>query len=763
MVQLDLNSHFLLYVSVGFMLLHIVVSLSQIPLGSKLSVAENKFWVSSNGDFSLGYFNHSDLPNWFGIGISINSKHVPTYEQTVVWVAGPEISVSNQSFFQLTENGELVLYDSLNGQSVWTSKTSQLSVASSAFLRDDGNLVLLNDKGSIVWQSFDTPSDTILPGQNLSVNKTLRATSRTSMTSYYSLHFNTSGQLQLRWESDITYWTSKNPNASNVRAVLTSNGVFQLLDGTLKTPLWSVYGDDHNDTVKFRFLRLDADGNLRMYSWTKDSNSWRIVWQAVENQCNVFATCGEHGFCVFNATGFPECKCPYDQASTGGHSKCLVPYKEEECGSNSSLDIFNHTHVYGFYPVNDSFSQANLHQCKALCKHDRHCTAVTFTNEGNAKCKMMTTRYVTGYSDPSLSSVSYIKQCANPVAVDPSVFRNPINSSPSSPLDKKSNSLKLPCLVAVAAGAFLVFIIIQVGTCFYIYRRQKEAASALRNSKGLITLSFDEIKQITENFKHQTGPTTFKGTIDSNQPVTIKMLEQEVAEERKFRNAVLKIGNIHHKNLVKLKGYCCELGHRYLVYEYAKNGSLQNHMGGDCKLRSKRKLLTWQKRVEICLSVARAICYLHTECREFISHGDLKIENVVLDENLETKLTEFGLKEEEASAEKDVEDFGKMVLTLLSGCQENKDICEWSYREWIEGRAENVVDKRLIDGGADVDFSELERCLRIAFWCVQQNIHMRPSMGEVVKVLEGTLTVDPPPPPLNFRETPPEEQDEDLE
>jgi hypothetical protein len=95
-----------------------------------------------------------------------------------------------------------------------------------------------------------------------------------------------------------------------------------------------------------------------------------------------------------------------------------------------------------------------------------------------------------------------------------------------------------------------------------------------------------------------------------------------------------------------------------------------------------------------------------------------------------------------------VEDFGKMVLILITGRPEVQDAWEWIYEEWIQRRLEGVVDKRL---DAGVDLKELERLLRIAFWCLQTNEHMRPSMGEVVKVLEGTLTVDPPPPPFSHR------------
>jgi tRNA A-37 threonylcarbamoyl transferase component Bud32 len=733
------SSTFLRCVFIWFFLIHIVVS--HIPLGSKLSVEENNLWVSSNGDFAVGFVNHSEQPTQYSVGIRFNSKSIPFPKQTVVWVAGADVTVGNKSFFQLSQNGELVLVDSLRGVAVWTSNTSQLAVAS-ALLRNDGNLVLLNRKKDVVWQSFDNPSDTLLPGQNLPVHKTLRAASRNSVSSYYSLHMNASGQLQLKWESDVIYWSRGNPSSLNLGVVLTSGGVLQLVDHNLN-PVWSVFGEDHNDSVKFRLLKLDIDGNLRIYSWVEATGSWRSVWQAVENQCNVFATCGGHGICVFNTSGSPECRCPFKTTSSS-NLKCFAL----NCDSNHSMDTYEHTFLYGIYPPNESITITSLQQCRELCMQAPACTAATFTNDGTAQCRMTTSPYFSGHQNPSLSSISFVKTCSDPIAVNP----HNSSSSPSLSPVKRSHGLCLSCQIGRAAsGTLLLFVVVQLGIGYFIYRRRnrilRKAALAYtgRNSKGVMMLPFTEIKDITGNFKHQIGPGTYRGALSNQQPVAVKDLDETI-EERKFRAAVSKIGSIHHKNLVKLNGYCCELGHRYLVYEYVKNGSLDKCIEDD----ELNQRLTWRRRVDICLTVAKAICYLHAGCREFISHGNLKCSNVVLDKNYEAKVSEYGLEmvrpEESYGGEKDVADFGKMVLILITGRPEVKDLWEWTYEEWIQGHPERVIDKRLDDG---VDLKELERVLRIAFWCLQSDEQMRPSMSEVVKVLEGSLTVDPPRPPFS--------------
>ena len=110
-----------------------------------------------------------------------------------------------------------------------------------------------------------------------------------------------------------------------------------------------------------------------------------------------------------------------------------------------------------------------------------------------------------------------------------------------------------------------------------------------------------------------------------------------------------------------------------------------------------------------------------------------------------------------SSAEKDVEDFGKLALTLLSGQQDTDDLCQWAYEQWIEGRSNYVVDKR-VDGG--IDSEELERALRIIFWCLQMDERRRPSMGEVARVLDGGIpNVDLPPPPFAVQRPLPEDDD----
>ncbi|KAI3801356.1 hypothetical protein L1987_29460 [Smallanthus sonchifolius] len=748
-------SHFYSVVSLVIVLSPLVCS--QIPLGSKLSVEEKNHWVSPNGDFEIGFFNRL---NEYGIGIRISSGLIPTEKQPIVWVAGGDLTVGDKSYFELTKTGELVLFDSTRGVTVWASKTTNSSV-DSAVLQNDGNLVLLKQNKDIVWQSFDTPSDTLLPGQNLSGNQLLRAASRNSVSSFYSLRIGVVGDLELKWENDVVYWRSASyPSRSALQAVLASDGAFQLFDH-MSSPIWSVFSDDHGEPdVKFRVLRLDVDGNLRLRSWSKNSTSWILVWQAVENQCDVFATCGLTGICAFNESGFTVCKCLFSVSSLSSVSKCLLPY-QQSCESGSSMFKLDHTSLYAIYPPNETIiSQVSSTQCQNLCQEDHLCTAATFVNDGSATCKIKKTQYASGQSGLYIPSVSFVKICTDPMAVRPPNIDKSKPESPSQNTPPKQDHLSVcvSCVIGVGGGTIIVFIVIHLGLmAFWIYRKRYSFKTPdyptynkdCPNPSGFLALSYTEVKDITDSFKQRVGSNTFKGTLPENQPVLVKDYSNVKVDPRKFRCGILKLGSIHHRHLVRLEGYCCESGYRFLVYEYLKNGSLAKCLEDPVIC----KRLTWRKRLDLCLAVARAVSYLHMGCREFIGHGSLSCENVVLDENLEAKVTEYGLASFVGDAAdggggsaRDIMDFGYVVLAVLSSGPNSG--CDWAYQKWAGGNAAEIVNEN-IEGGVNGD--ELERVLRIMFWCLQSDERMRPTMGEIVNVLEGAMAVDQPPPPSSCR------------
>ncbi|KAF5462885.1 hypothetical protein F2P56_018854, partial [Juglans regia] len=163
-----------------------------------------------------------------------------------------------------------------------------------------------------------------------------------------------------------------------------------------------------------------------------------------------------------------------------------------------------------------------------------------------------------------------------------------------------------------------------------------------QNNLMPIRYSFSEIKKMTKGFRERLGEggfgTVFKGTLRSGHLVAVKVLSQSKANGQDFINEVATIGRIHHVNIVQLIGFCVHGSKRALIYEFMPNGSLNKHI-----FSSEANILNYEKTYDIALGVARGIEYLHQGCDMQILHFDIKPHNILLDENLKPKVSDFGL------------------------------------------------------------------------------------------------------------------------
>ncbi|KAF5199263.1 G-type lectin S-receptor-like serine/threonine-protein kinase SD3-1 [Thalictrum thalictroides] len=737
------------------------VSMVSAPLGFEVSGYERKkVFVSENGLFAFGFIddNLKDDGNFaVGIWYSLENKtaNVP------VWTAGGGVRVSENSTITLSMDGCLTLFD--NGVIVWSSDTKGLGVQSTSLL-NNGNLVLLGSGGRKIWESFNYPTNTLLPGQSLHYPQSLHP----SISSHYSLVMRRSGELALMWENNLTYWNSRLGSTTIAKeARFESNGVLGLIDGTGAT-VWFKSSESFRDpSVVLRHLRIDSDGNLRIYSWDSVLRVWRVGWQAIENQCKVFGSCGLYSFCGYNS-GVPTCACLSEDSSNTEEGlprthPCNKMVDIGNCKEGTSMSTLKHTVFYGLYPPHDVGVMLNQEACKEYCSNDTSCVAATSTNDGSGLCMIQRTRSISGYHDASNSAVSFLKVCLVPLAVSASQAdlrsNATSNSLPSGQNLSRTKNWKsiivtVAVIVVVSACAFLG---IEILVLWFIHkRRQIKAQSRIPFGKdaqmnphysALIRLSYDEVKELTANFKDQLGPSVFKGVLPNQIPVVAKVLNSVVASERDFRMIVTTLGATHHRNLVQLKGFCFEPKHKILLYEYIPKGSLQKWLS---KPKQERNGVNWQQRLDIACGIARALAYLHSECQQCIAHGSLKFENVLLDEKLVAKLTDFGLHSlldndsaslSESLPERDIYMFGQMLLQILMGQQ---DIVGYSPQRLIQ---EMYHDKKSV---GSVEWEGIERACRIALWCMQDRPFLRPSIGEVVKVLEGNLSADRPPPSAAF-------------
>ncbi|RVW89286.1 G-type lectin S-receptor-like serine/threonine-protein kinase [Vitis vinifera] len=204
---------------------------------------------------------------------------------------------------------------------------------------------------------------------------------------------------------------------------------------------------------------------------------------------------------------------------------------------------------------------------------------------------------------------------------------------------------------------------------------------------------------------------------------------------------------MHHLNLVRLWGFCAEKGRRILVYEYVPKGSLDKFLfpaRGILKSEeddaedelldpSRPPMLDWNIRYRIALGVARAIAYLHEECLEWVLHCDIKPENILLGDDFCPKISDFGLAK-----------LKKKEDMLRNGASGN-----------VSGRRNNEIQDSLTQSEdwyfpSRLHFDMVDRMVKTAMWCLQDRPEMRPSMGKVAKMLEGTVEMMEPKKPTIF-------------
>ncbi|XP_027075899.1 LEAF RUST 10 DISEASE-RESISTANCEUS RECEPTOR-LIKE PROTEIN KINASE-like 2.1 [Coffea arabica] len=300
-----------------------------------------------------------------------------------------------------------------------------------------------------------------------------------------------------------------------------------------------------------------------------------------------------------------------------------------------------------------------------------------------------------------------------------------------------------------------------------------------------IRYSYREIRTMTKNFKEKLGEggygMVYKGKLRSGDAVAVKMLNKSKANGQEFINEVATIGRIHHVNVVRLVGFCVTASKHALVYDYMPNGSLDKLIFSDCQNSSP---LSWKQVCEIAKGVARGIEYLHQGCDMQILHFDIKPHNVLLDENFVPKVSDFGLAKlypmqksiatltavrgtlgymapelfykriGRVSHKADVYSYG-MLLMEMAGRRRNVDAhAEHSsqiyFPSWIYDKFDQVEEMEIGDHATDEEKTTIRKLILIALWCIQMTPEDRPSMREVLEMLESDTSGLKLPPKPSF-------------
>ncbi|XP_057475010.1 G-type lectin S-receptor-like serine/threonine-protein kinase At2g19130 [Actinidia eriantha] len=747
-------------------------------ISANQSLSGDQTIVSAGGNFELGFYNPGNSSSYY---ICMWYKKVST--RTVAWVANRDSPISDKySSVLMIRDGNLVLLNAPNQIPIWsTNHTHPSPISVIAVLGDDGNLVLKEGFNSTepIWQSFDYPTHTWLPGSKIAYNKRTNTHQRLTSwkniedpsTGLFSLNLDANNsQYLIMWNGSEQYWTSGPWNGQIFSLVpeMRANYIYNFSYVDNENESYFMYYL-YNPSIISRFI-MDVSGQVKQLTWLENTKEWNLFWSQPRQQCEVYAFCGAFGTC--NQIIQPFCNClrgfsPKSMADwnlsdySGGCARTNLFQCENPMASNKDSDRFWEYPNMRLPEHPQALAVNSATECKSSCLSNCSCTAYAYDSDN---CSVWFGELVNlqqlGGNDGSGSTL-YLRLAASEFS------------------SAKSNK---EIVIGAVVGSAVVLLVLVV---IVIWTRQRRLVGSMKPVEGsLIAFGYRDLQTATKNFSEKLGGggfgSVFKGTLPDSTVVAVKKLESINQGEKQFRTEVSTIGTIQHVNLVRLRGFCSEGNKKLLVYDYMQNGSLDSHLFQE----KDGKVLDWKIRYQIALGTARGLAYLHEKCRDCIIHCDIKPENILLDVELCSKVADFGLAKligrefsrvlttmrgtrgylapewisgVAITAKADVYSYGMMLFELISG-RRNSEQSEdgkvkffptWAASVVVEGgNLISLLDYRL---GENADAEELRRIARVACWCIQDDENNRPTMGQVVQILEGVLEVNPPPLPQSLQ------------
>ncbi|CAN6855681.1 unnamed protein product [Brassica oleracea] len=761
---------------VFFICIH--VSSAADTISANFTLSGDQTLLSSNGTFKMGFFKPGNSTNFY-IGMWYQELSI----QTIVWVANRDKPVSdkNASVLRISD-GNLVLLD---GNSLVWSTGLNSSSALDAVLQDDGNLVLRDESGSPLWQSFDHLGDTWLPGAKIRYDKRTKKSQRlTSWTStedpspgLFSLELDESTAYKILWNGSKEYWSS-GPwnNQSNIFDSVPEmrlNYIYNFSFFSNETESYFTYSLYNHANVS-RFA-MDVSGQIKQFTWLNNNNQWNLFWSQPRQQCQVYAYCGSFGIC--NDKSQPFCQCPQGFRPVSQKDWDLKDYSAG-CVGNTELHC-SRGEINEFLPLTNvklpdhNSEEIGSTNCRSACLGN--CSCMAYAHEETSNRCLMWSKDVLNLQqleeDNSEGSRFYLRLSASDM---------PRNS----PSGKRNKVM----IIGAVLGSLGVVALVLLAVILILRNLRMKRMRGEKSDGTLAAFSYRELQNSTKNFSEKLGGggfgSVFKGALQDSSVIAVKRLEGISQGEKQFRTEVVTIGTIQHMNLVRLRGFCSEGNKKLLVYDYMPNGSLDSHLFIS-QTGEEKNVLGWKLRYQIALGTARGLAYLHDECRDCIIHCDIKPENILLDSQFGPKVADFGLAKlvgrdfsrvlttmrgtrgylapewisgVAITAKADVYSYGMMLFEIVSG-RRNTEQSENGKVRFFPSVAATVLTKdedirSLLDPrleGESVDTEELARACKVACWCIQDEESHRPAMSQVVQILEGVLEVNTPPFPRSIQ------------
>ncbi|CAI0431225.1 unnamed protein product [Linum tenue] len=771
--------------------------------------------VSPTGKFALGFFSPGRSANRY---LGIWFHQVP--QQTVVWVANRDnpIAAGDSGILSIDSTGNLVLHERRDGTKfpIWSTNVSaKLGSSSSRFaqLLDSGNWVLFSENSTVaLWQSVDYPTNTLLPGAKLGLDR------KSGLDRFLS-----------SWRSE------DDPGTGDFSFRVNPRGSPQVFHYRGETPYtrsfpwpWGTYADifdvsfiNNEDEVYFTITItedsllfwevLDSSGILREKIWRTGYDDWKEYWATPTQKCDSYGRCGANGLCDPSNFNTFECSClpgyepksPTSWRLFDGSGGCVSKASESEvsdgfCGVGEGFVRVQKV------KVPDSTGSVWVGKkggselsCEDECRKNCSCSAYAEMESAGGKvkgCLLWYGELVDTVYFPVTFQDLYVR-------VDAFEFANYQGGS------NDSFELKLKLSILLPSIGSVLLVVIVLGFCWL--RRWRNRTAKKRRIRDLFHpnhgsnhftdsvvteemvggsvypelpfFSLNAIRAATDNFSpaNKLGRggfgSVYKGRLPNGQEVAVKRLGETSRQGlEQFRNEVLLIAKLQHRNLVKLYGCCIEEEEQMLIYEYLPNRSLDLFLFD----RKGGTLLDWMRRFNIIVGIARGILYLHQDSRFRIIHRDLKTSNILLDAELNPKISDFGMalileadqvqwqtasiggtygymSPEYAvfgkfSEKSDIFSFGVIVLEMITGekisriyqDEENSNLITHVWMKWKEDRALEIVDPSMEEGSYNT--REVLRCIQIGLLCVEENVEDRPNMLTTVLMLSSAMPLPLP-------------------
>ncbi|QHO33472.1 G-type lectin S-receptor-like serine/threonine-protein kinase [Arachis hypogaea] len=697
------------------------------------SIQDGETLVSAGGSFELGFFSPGIPTNRY-LGVWYRDA---SGNSTVVWVANREIPIQSNSsgVLRLSKKGILQLLNGTNS-TIWSSNTSGNTLGSLiAQLLDSGNLVVKNgqstEEKNFLWQSFDYPCDTLMPGMKLGLN--LVTGFDISMSSWksaedpavgeYSIKFDPRGYPQvMQWKGSVKYFRIGTFNGLYFTGYPTQEDEYRqdfVLD---KTEVY--YKFEILDRSIFYLYKLQPSGTSIGTIWRSQTRT-ELELATIDgyNGCGSYAFCGSNAICKVDAN-LASCECLKGYVPKFPQQWNMSNWSDG-CVRKTSLDC-NDTNSFLWYTdikVPDTSSSwynktMDLKECEKICL--KNCSCVAYANldirNGGSGCLLWFDNLIDMIQFSRAGQDIYIKV-------------------PTSELGNDHGNMKKK-KVGIAIGATIFGLITSV--TIVIMKKSGVAKMIQRNRQRqkvteLPTFDFSVLVKATENFSssNKLGEggfgSVYKGTLTNGQELAVKRLSKKSKQGlEEFKNEVALIAKLQHRNLVKLLGCCIQGVEKILIYEYMPNKSL-DYFVFDANLNPKisdfglaRTFLGDQLEANTN-RVAGTYGYMPPE---YAVHGQYSMKS-------------------------DVFSYGVILLELISG-KKNREFSDpenylnllgHAWRLWTDEKPLELLDEVLKEGCTPL---EVKRCIQVGLLCVQQRPEDRPDMSSVVLMLNGEKLLPKP-------------------